>query len=345
MATRAWFRTRGGPTHGWGNVFRLAAVAEACRARGLVDLRFLVEGPPEVHVWLRRRGFTVTELVEEVSVDAESEVLSALGRADLIIMEMLEVTWSRQAMLREHCNRLVVFDDLCDHTYCADLVVVGQGLPNTANQDLSAPHTRFLSGWDYFLNRPEFEVYRDRLRVHRPEVSRILVTLGGGRYDVGYLKAAHALRRLGSSVTPTFVLGYANHGRLADAIGDLVPWAEVLAGVDDMPARLWETDLAIVSAGYSKIEAAFTGTPALMVSAQWHQIPLAETFSQASGMPDLGYMSYVSVDALEAALRRLLPEGARRAAAQRARGVVDGHGVDRVLQEVLEPASQNEEHS
>ncbi len=339
MAIRAWFRTRGGPTHGWGNIFRLAAVAEACRTRGVTDLRFVVEGPPEVHAWLRERGFAVTELAEDCSVEAESTVLAGLGHADLIVMEMLEVTWARQAMLREHCARLAVFDDLCDHTYCADVVVVGQDLPSFANADLSAPHTRFLTGYDYFLNRPEFDQYVGRARMHRPRLQRVFITLGGGRYDVGYLKAAHALRRLGPSVLPTFVLGYANHGRLADHVSEVVPWAEVLGGVSDMPERLWDTDLAIVSAGYSKIEAAITGTPALMMSAQWHQIPLAQTFSAASGMPDLGYMSYVSVDALEQALRGLASADARKSAATRARAAVDGRGLGRVLDFLLEKRS------
>ena len=60
--------------------------------------------------------------------------------------------------------------------------------------------------------------------------------------------------------------------------------ATVLGGVDDMPDRLWNCDLAIVSAGYSKIEAAIMGTPALMMSVQWHQIPLAARFAPVSGI-------------------------------------------------------------
>ena len=45
--SRIVYRTRGGPTQGWGNVFRLASFAERCRDRGHADATFLAEGPPE----------------------------------------------------------------------------------------------------------------------------------------------------------------------------------------------------------------------------------------------------------------------------------------------------------
>ncbi len=334
---RLRFRTRGGPVHGWGNIFRLASFADWCRKRGHRDCLFFVEGPPAVHAWLRERDFEVVELPEDTSVEHEEAVVVAHGRSDVVIMEMLEVTWDRQAMLRRHADRLVVFDDLCDRACCADLVVCGQALPSTANEILSAPHTRFLTGPDYFLSRPEFLAYADRPRALRQRVSHVLVSLGGGRYDVGYLKCALALRD--PTLQATFILGYANHGRLAARIQQILPSARVLGGVGDMPERLWATDLAVVSAGYTKLEAALTSTPAVMMSVQWHQIPLASEFSRVSGMRDLGYMSYVHPREISAAVAALQPRSARAAATRAARAVVDGRGFERVYSAIFEGAN------
>ena len=111
--------------------------------------------------------------------------------------------------------------------------------------------------------------------------------------------------------------------------------ATVLGGVDDMPSRLWNCDLAIVSAGYSKIEAAIMGTPALMMSVQWHQIPLAASFAPLSGIPDLGYMSYVSVDAIQQAMRGLASKEAREIQSNQARQSVDGGGFKRVFEAIF----------
>lgn len=330
LGERLFFRTRGGPTQGWGNVVRLASFAGACRARGCEDLTFFAEGPPEVHAYLRERGFAVVALPDEVTWKDEVAAYEAAGRSSVTVVEMLDVTPERQALLRRFTDRLVVFDDLCDHVYDADLVVCGQALPSYGNRELSAQETRFLLGYDYFLCRPEFLEYADRARAHRSSVERVLVTLGGGAYDVGYLKAAHALAALGYPLEATFVLG---PGKLKTRarILELLPDAHVLDGVDDLEQRMWDCDLAIVSAGYTKLEAALTRTPALMMSAQWHQLPLAAEFQRASGMPDLGYIAYVEIDTLVAELRRLEPAAQREGAAERARQAVDGRGFERVF--------------
>ncbi|HED66655.1 MAG TPA: hypothetical protein ENJ09_13995, partial [Planctomycetes bacterium] len=190
---RIHFRTRGGPTQGWGNVYRLASFAEQCRQRGHGQPLFFAEGPETVASFLRNRGFDVVHLPDGIGIEEERRVLADHSHAEATFLEMLEATPELQRLHRESTNLLVVFDDLCDQVYEADLVVCGQGLPSHANQALSAEGTEFLVGYDYFLMRPEFLEKRDAARTIRPRLERVLVTLGGGRYDVGYLKAAHGL--------------------------------------------------------------------------------------------------------------------------------------------------------
>ncbi len=332
---RLFFRTRGGPVYGWGNIFRLSSFASWCRDRGHTDLTFLVEGPREVEEYLRRQGFEVVPLAEDLSVAEEDAVLETMEPCDVLFLEMLDVPLDRQAMLARHGESLVVFDDLCDHPYVADVVVCGQWLPNYSNRDLSLASTRFLEGPEYFLSRPEFLPYRDQSRQHRKQIEHVLVTLGGGGYDVGFLKAAMALSRWRPEVAATFVLGYADHGSLAERIRGVLPHAEILGGVDDLEQRFWNTDFAIVSAGYSKLEAAITGTPCAMMSVQWHQIPLAEEFSRKTEVPHAGYMSYVEVDALVSLMQQWEAQEQRQALAERMAGSVDGRGFERVYDAVF----------
>jgi spore coat polysaccharide biosynthesis predicted glycosyltransferase SpsG len=335
MTARLAFRTRGGPTQGWGNVFRLASFASYCRKAGDVRVTFLAEGPPEVARFLEQRGFEVVALADGLSLEEEHAALAARGPFEVVIVEMLDITPARQALLRRHGARLVVFDDLCDHVYDADLVVCGQDLPAHANRALSAQGTRFLVGSEYFLCRPEFRAYGDRVREHAPRLDRVLVTLGGGGYGIGYLKAALALAELEVAQT-TFVLGYGDHGDLAHQLRDILPTATVLGGVSDLERLLWACDLVIGGAGYTKLEAALTQTPCLMMSVQWHQIPLAQEFHRRTGTPDLGYMSYVEPAALVEALDAMGPAQVRAEHARRARRVVDGLGFERVWRAVFE---------
>ena len=98
-----------------------------------------------------------------------------------------------------------------------------------------------------------------------------------------------------------------------------------------MDEMLWETDLAIVSGGYSKFEAAMTGTPAIMIAVQWHQIPLAEEFCKISGMPYLGYMSFMTPSEIYRQIQKLTPQKERQALGHQLHSVIDGNGFERVF--------------
>lgn len=340
---RLYFRTRGGPTQGWGNIFRLASFAKHCQEKGQGSPLFLAEGPPEVIQYLEKRGFPTAALKEDLPLEEEEAQLRRYGHADVIFVEMLDVTPERQDLLNRYCDQLVIFDDLCDHIYDADLVVCGQALPSHANRDLSSARTRFLVGPEYFLCRPEFVPFSNRKRSFAKHPTRYLITLGGGAYDVGYLKIALALQKLRQEslksqqppIQPTFVLGY-GQTTLRQRLLELLPEATVLHGVDDLEKHLWANDIAVISAGYTKFEAALTQTPFVMMSAQWHQIPLAQSFAAISGATDLGYMAYVDSEQIAHSLRALKDQGQRENQAKRARKAVDGRGFERVYQAAFE---------
>jgi len=329
------FRTRGGPVHGWGNVIRLGSFAEFCRKHGHKDILFFVEGPNEVIKYLKHCGFQVIELSEDIALEDESDIFSKYSKPDSLIVEMEDCDYNRQQMLKEHAKKLVIFDDLLDHRYCADMVVCGQALPYYGNKEISSPDTQFLLGFKYFLCRPEFMTYTKKNRNFSSTINNVLISLGGGRYDVGYLKAAYALAKFKETITSTFILGYAVQERLTKEIAKILPNAKIYGGVDDIEKMFWQTDLAIVSGGYNKLEAAITATPAIMISVKWHQIPLAEEFSKITGMPYVGYMSFATPEMIQNQIENLRSLGKRKDLSQRARTVIDGKGFDRVYSLVV----------
>lgn len=329
-AERLFFRTAAGGAQGWGNVVRLATFAHHCRAASGARCLFFAEGPGEVQGFLRAQGLEVVPLPEGVSLAQERALFEPHGRADVLLVEQLDVSSARQRLWRACAERLVVFDDLCDHVYEADWVVCGQDLPSHANRALSDPRTRFLVGYDHFVLRPGLAAWAGRERVHAETPRRVLVTLGGGRYDVAYRKVALGLAPLEGALEATFVLGWDGRPDLEEELRRALPGATVLGAVDDLERHLWECDVAVVGAGYTKLEAAFLRTPQVVLATQWHQIPLASVFAARTGVTDLGYMSYLEPEALTAALHALWPRAQRERLAQRAAAVVDGRGLERV---------------
>jgi spore coat polysaccharide biosynthesis predicted glycosyltransferase SpsG len=105
-----------------------------------------------------------------------------------------------------------------------------------------------------------------------------------------------------------------------------------LGGINNLDELLWQADLALISGGHLKCEAAITQTPAIMIATQWHQIPLAEEFSKLTKMTNLGYMSFIEVETLVKSITKFETASARQKAAQKAKTVMrDGNGATRVF--------------
>lgn len=332
---RLYFRTRGGPTQGWGNVIRMASFAEYCRKRGWTNIVFFVEGPTEVICFLQSKGFVTVTVTEDIYIEDEAEMMRHHPRAKFCFIEMLECSYARQKMYKMFAEKVIVFDDLLDHRYCADCVVCGQLLPSYGNKDISDKDTVFKIGLEYFLSRPEYEKYYSRKRFISKELQKVVVAFGGGDYAVAYLKTAMALQMFSDDIAPTFILGYVKQEKLHDEIRRLLPHAEICGGVDNLDEYFFDADFAIIGAGYNKMEAAITKTPSLLISVQWHQIPLAEQFEKVTGMPYLGYMSYVSVHDIIAALEKYSPLTEREKISRNSADLIDGKGFERIYTAIL----------
>lgn len=327
-------RTRGGPRHGYGNVYRLLGVAEFLRRAGVPRVRFLLEGPQEVAGIVRRAGFEAWVLDEGLDPAEEARALAELEPSDLCIVEMLDLDVARQRVLKARTRRLVIFDDLLDQRYEADLVVCGQDMKRDGDAVLRGPHTTLFSGYEWFLLPQAFRGVRKTVAQQPDRIAKVLVAFGGGSYDLAWLKTARAAARCAGDLAFTFVLGPAASGALHTEVAELCPGARIL-GEGDLPREFAAHDLAITSAGYLKIEAAATGTPAITLATQWHQIPLGEAFSEAVGAPYLGVMPYVGAGAIEVAIRTLRDPRLRRAIVARGLDLIDGEGLDRLLPHLL----------
>ena len=116
----------------------------------------------------------------EQEQDAEEFIGRLPARCDLVIVDhySLDKMWERKVI--EHCDRLVVIDDLCrshtadfliDQTFCRDQTAYKKSSVNS-----------ILAGEQYALLRPEFyRLHEASIRKQTPVRHRLLVSMGG--YD------------------------------------------------------------------------------------------------------------------------------------------------------------------
>jgi spore coat polysaccharide biosynthesis predicted glycosyltransferase SpsG len=115
----------------------------------------------------------------------------------------------------------------------------------------------------------------------------------------------------------------------------------MLVNPDNMNELMSWCDLAITAGGLTKYETAVTGTPSVVLSQALHQALIMERFSNAGTTIHLGYGPEVREDTIAETVRALLNDYPRRKQMSLAgKQLVDGKGLERVLQTFQELTSQ-----
>ena len=167
---------------------------------------------------------------------------------------------------------------------------------------------------------------------------RVLVTLGGGHT---HGLAAMVLRGLDAAgrrdLEVTMVAGGASEelNELRHLIGELTIPVEVRGHVDDMPALMARSDLALSAGGSTCWELAFMGVPGLTITRAEHQRRITDALAAAGILTSLGDAGAVETEQIAGAVTALLDAPDRRAEmSRRGRALIDGHGAARVVGEI-----------
>jgi spore coat polysaccharide biosynthesis predicted glycosyltransferase SpsG len=312
---------------GLGHVARAFALAEELGPRlGVVPL-FLARPDPLVEAFLDARPVELRAV--EAPGYARDEVLAAAGAGDVVVSDSYDLDANALRALGDRGVRHAVVDDFATlPTWPCELVVN----PNPgARTDAYAGAGCVLVGPRYALLRRELRA-AGRLRSARERADRLLVCLGGGDWGPRGRRLVEALA------------GLAARGVSLRAATDD---AALPPGVDrvsprSLPEQLGWADLAVLSGGTLKYEAAAAGVPMLLVAAVEHQRAVAQAFAAAGGGSYLGALADVDPEAVAADAARLLAAPERLAASsEAARRIVDGLGAVRAADALLGPESDS----
>lgn len=296
---RIVFRCDASQRIGSGHVMRCLTLAGHLRQQQAECLFVCREHPGHLLALIRARGFVALVLpapTEQATAGADSslahadwlgvaqeqdaqECLATLQAAAMLTAPIdwlvvdhyaLDHRWER--LLRPHCRRLLVIDDLADRAHDCDLLLdqnLGRTPADYATQ-LPALAIRLI-GPRYALLREEFAAWRSaslaRHRSQPPE--HLLIALGGVDQDnlSGQLLAQLEHCALPATCRVTVVLGRnAPHlAALRRQASQLARPCQVLAGIDNMAEALASCDLALGAAGGSAWERVALGVPTLLL--------------------------------------------------------------------------------
>jgi UDP-2,4-diacetamido-2,4,6-trideoxy-beta-L-altropyranose hydrolase len=323
MTPRLLVRADASASIGLGHLGRAFALAEELAGRLGVMPELLARADPVLARFVDGRELRWTAI--EGQGYAAAEVAARLSPGAILVSDSYELDEAGLEAAATAGARHVVIDDFASlRHWPVDLVVN----PNAGSEGLEYPGAaRVLAGTRYALLRREI---LDAARATRRTVGpahTVLVSFGGGRWTdrgVALLEAvARELARLTirATVSP-----------------ELAP-----AGVEPVDPRLLHlqlaaADVALLSGGVLKYEAAVCGLPALLVALVPHQVEVAAAFAGTGAARALGPLE--ALDPAEAAreLAALAADAPARAAmTAAARAAVDGRGAERVAETLLGP--------
>jgi spore coat polysaccharide biosynthesis predicted glycosyltransferase SpsG len=314
---------------GYGHVRRTLAVVDGLKKIADVRVCYLMKPDSDARP-VEAAGYEVMRL----SGEGIAGILEAVKAMDgPLILDTYSLTREEQERLFREGYCTTVFDDgrRLDR-YAAHLVVdYAPGADGLSYRGL--PTTRFCLGPDYFPLRPEF-LGRRKGPTLRRAVENIVVTFGGSDPEDQTARVASLFEEHSHPWAVTVVLGPGYAGR-ADKSG--ARGVSFQRNVSDMAQTLAGADLAISGAGGTALELAYLGVPSLLLELSKDQRPIASTLARAGAAINLGWYARACDEEIWRAIEAVAGDPSRRDA-MRVSGqrVVDGKGIDRIAQAVLE---------
>jgi UDP-2,4-diacetamido-2,4,6-trideoxy-beta-L-altropyranose hydrolase len=326
---------------GLGHLRRCAALGRRLDTAG-VDVHFLTKTEdldPAVEVGGFAGACVMLESALQGAADAAytAEYCRSVG-ADRLIVDHYQVDEAYQRVLLDSGIRWLQFDGAASMPLWADWVV---SMSPAANGEryrvlLRRPGTRLLLGPRYAILRDEFLQWHEARPVN-PQAHRLLFTFGGGDDRGACLACLEALRK--TNVFEITILSSSYNPQLSSIRSWLEQHADLrgrlLLDDTDVARRMTEADIAVTAGGTTTFEMAMLGLPALIVQIADNQRINAQAWERAGVAVDLGPLEQLDTDRLRNELVNLAGDaGLRERMATLGREYVDGHGVERIIEEL-----------
>ena len=230
-------------------------------------------------------------------------------KVDWLITDGYHFNTGYQEIIKEAGYKLMSIDDIAECHYISD-IILNQNIHATKEMYSAEEYTNFFLGPEYSLIRREFLKAKQGFeRIIAPEVTHILVTIGGADEHNITLRILHALNLLEKFNFKIKVI----MGALNPHYDEIVKFSkknrnsiEVLFNLSyELPELIKWADLAISSGGSIIWEYALFGTPTLVVVTAKNQEALVDKLKENQLIYKSGWHYKVDENLLSAQIETL----------------------------------------
>jgi spore coat polysaccharide biosynthesis predicted glycosyltransferase SpsG len=316
-----------------GHVARSRALAQSFRAAGWQTI-FACKDDPAVRAFLKGEIVETPDAIEKLKADVVIADLSHRHSA-----QQPEAAAEYFDVLKQATKCLVLLEGNGQECVSArvknhaDIVV----LPYVGAVPTVLGAARVLSGASYAILSDSFAKAAAQLRFVRPQVEKVLITMGGtDPFGLTFCAVkATAEASLDAQIRVVIGPGFSS-GAIAEIEGATAGDARfVLVREADLAEELLDCDLALISDGLTKYEAAATGAPAIVMCFDAHQKALSADFATTGTCQYFGPQVSEDLHPLIQLIKTLSGDfDHRRKMSEAGKRLLDGKGGERIVSEV-----------
>jgi len=319
--------SRGSREEGLGHIVRGISIAKFFRKK-FNNITLIFESDIETRSKIKKKDSISHLNCKFVELDTHPEMF--LDQTHLCFVDRFIYDKSIFRVIKKFTDKVIVFDELqqidfLDFFSKNDIVIRSQLLLNQKLVSKNQHSCKLLSGLDYFvINKIENSQKNYR---HLRKID-ILVMLGGGAgYESFYVEIAKILKKfLKNFPNIVFILGDSYCDYLSNKIRSLDERFHTFGFVDSPMSFMKNSNMGIMSGGYSKYESAYVGLPSLILPVQEHQIGIAKAFCNNGGG-----IYIANTRALEKVILDLLDDSERLdAISASSKNLIDGKALNRI---------------
>lgn len=325
------FRTDASVQIGIGHVMRCLTLAEQLRGKGAECWFICRDHEGNLIAQITERGFQV-RVLPKISTKKHISDLAGMRTAwlgaawqedaeqttrvlqnlvpDWLVVDQYAVDIQWEVLLRPHCRKLMVIDDLADRRHDCDLLL-DQNFYFDKDQrykGLLPDQCVTLLGPEYVLLRNEFSEAQKRLRNRDGSIERILVFFGGTDPTNQTAITINALKEVRRSdlVTDVVVGGTnANRFEIQELCKDL-PNTNFHCNVSNMAELISNADLGIGAGGSAMWERCFLGLPTITVVFADNQVRTTQNVAEIGAIEYIGCSDELQVEDYKRAIESAL---------------------------------------
>lgn len=340
------FRLDGSNVIGMGHVMNSLAVAEELQKYPL-EIYFIMKDFPEAVAKVQEAGYLVEKLPLRLSEkESFKETIKILQKkhTSFLITDLLEIKEDYSPDLKRHGIKSISIDILGRIKLQSDIIINRTTITKRFERYDKNQATRYYLGPKYVPLRKQFQGLNETPRQIHPEVQNVLLCFGGGDE---YNLSARVSWIIGKfpKVNTTIVLGpaFKLEEELQEIVSQLSKKPTILKNIKNMKDFLLQSDLAVCAGGSILYELAVTGTPALIIPMNDHQVENAEEFEKFGSVLAVSLHSEIEDEDIENAIKQLSDFSRRKSMSEAGKKITDGKGAERIA-EIIYKITQGERY-